>query len=64
MMAMGVCDSNEYVGQRGNIDPRFKIETLKLIDGGSAQPETSLAILLSDQILMPAFMWVKMSKPM
>ena len=41
----GVCDSNEYVGQRGNIDPRFKIETLKLIDGGSAQPETSLAIL-------------------
>ncbi len=41
----GKCDSNEYVGQRGNIDPRFEITTLNLLSDGSEESVGELAIL-------------------
>jgi|GEM_PF-424529 len=43
----GVCDisAGEQVGQRGNIDPRFSIQSLNLILNGTETKENELAIL-------------------
>lgn len=41
----GECDADEYVGQRGNIDPRFRIESLDLISSVPQNKPTNIAIL-------------------
>lgn len=39
------CDSGEYVGQRGNIDPRFQISSINLIST-SIQPRSEQEIVI------------------
>jgi len=41
----GECEADEFIGQRGNIDPRFRIDTLNLISGGSSEELKNLVIL-------------------